>query len=429
MYPKFLRAIPSGQKNKMKATAFVGLTVLNLGLVSYVCLRPAPTVKVAGKPEHPAVPVGSAASRGNVGSGGGMSYPVTHAGPLTTAGFHWRQIESEDYAIYIANLRRIGCPEATVRDIVVADVRSGFDSKRAAVHPAPTAEFWRRSYEAAPLAAAVTEQLIRLAREEQALLTHLLGGHWPLRMNEDSPATSVSDGLRLDGALAGKRDILLAWHRKADAQRAALLEGAAGRDLTAAEQAQLSAVDAASQAELTRLLTPAEREEFELRNSVTATSLRDRLVGFSVSEDEFRSLFRLEQSHQQSLARADEAQDPAAIDAELAAYAEARRKLLGDEREAWFRLAGDTTFQAIHEVGQQNSLPLEQISQAHALHRDTMNRIAELDARTELSQEQRQSFARQALQAHDQQMKALLGPTAFQAYAQTIARGELLGSL
>ena len=413
----------------MKATAFVGLTVLNLGLVSYVCLRPAPTVKVAGKPEHPAVPVGSATSRGNVGSGGGMSLPATHAGPLTTAGFHWRQMESEDYAIYIANLRRIGCPEATVRDIVVADVRAGFDSKRAAVHPAPTAEFWRRSYEAAPVTAAALEQLMSLAREEQSLLIHLLGGHWPLCASEDLRTTVVPDSLRLDGALAGKRDLLLAWHRKADAQRAALLEGSAGRDLTGAEQAQLLAADAASQAELTRLLSPAEREEFELRNSVTATSLRERLVGFSVSEDEFRSLFRLEQSYQQAVARADAAQDPAAIDAELAAYAEARRKLLGDEREGWFRLAGDTTFQAFHEVGQRNSLPLEQISQAHALHRDTMNRIVEFDARAELSQEQRQAFARKALQAHDQQMKALLGPAAFQAYAQTTAREELLGSL
>jgi hypothetical protein len=36
----------------------------------------------------------------------------------------WRDIESEDYLAYIRNLRAIGCPEATVRDIIVADVNA-----------------------------------------------------------------------------------------------------------------------------------------------------------------------------------------------------------------------------------------------------------------------------------------------------------------
>jgi hypothetical protein len=38
--------------------------------------------------------------------------------------FRWSQLESPDYQIYIANLRGIGCPEQTVRDIVIADVHA-----------------------------------------------------------------------------------------------------------------------------------------------------------------------------------------------------------------------------------------------------------------------------------------------------------------
>ena len=36
--------------------------------------------------------------------------------------FSWREVESADYATYIANLRDIGCPEQTIRDIIIADV-------------------------------------------------------------------------------------------------------------------------------------------------------------------------------------------------------------------------------------------------------------------------------------------------------------------
>src|SRR5262245_45431219 len=39
-----------------------------------------------------------------------------------TAPFHWSDLESTDYHQYIANLRAIGCPEQTIRDIIIADI-------------------------------------------------------------------------------------------------------------------------------------------------------------------------------------------------------------------------------------------------------------------------------------------------------------------
>lgn len=44
--------------------------------------------------------------------------------------FHWSQIESADYRTYILNLRGIGCPEQTIRDLVKADVDSLYASRR-----------------------------------------------------------------------------------------------------------------------------------------------------------------------------------------------------------------------------------------------------------------------------------------------------------
>jgi len=35
--------------------------------------------------------------------------------------FSWQQLESPDYQTYVANLRDIGCPEQTIRDIIIAD--------------------------------------------------------------------------------------------------------------------------------------------------------------------------------------------------------------------------------------------------------------------------------------------------------------------
>ena len=43
--------------------------------------------------------------------------------------FSWREVESDDYPTYIANLRDIGCPEQTIRDIIIADVNGDGDCK------------------------------------------------------------------------------------------------------------------------------------------------------------------------------------------------------------------------------------------------------------------------------------------------------------
>src|SRR6058998_1022584 len=40
---------------------------------------------------------------------------------LTNRWLNWRAIESTNYAIYIDNLRSVGCPEETVRDIIITD--------------------------------------------------------------------------------------------------------------------------------------------------------------------------------------------------------------------------------------------------------------------------------------------------------------------
>ena len=49
-----------------------------------------------------------------------------------TQSFDWRMVESEDYKKYIANLRAIGCPEETIRDIIIADVNKLFASRKRA---------------------------------------------------------------------------------------------------------------------------------------------------------------------------------------------------------------------------------------------------------------------------------------------------------
>jgi hypothetical protein len=61
--------------------------------------------------------------------------------------FIWTQIESTNYSEYIANLRSIGCPERTVRDIVTADVAATLRGLAATGLSTKTAAEWQEDSE------------------------------------------------------------------------------------------------------------------------------------------------------------------------------------------------------------------------------------------------------------------------------------------
>lgn len=74
----------------------------------------------------------------------------------TPLAFHWRELESPDYPVFIANLRAIGCPEHTIRHLVDGELRAIYAEKGAALASRPAAD------------AATIEQ------ERLAVLEHLL---------------------------------------------------------------------------------------------------------------------------------------------------------------------------------------------------------------------------------------------------------------
>jgi hypothetical protein len=49
---------------------------------------------------------------------------------VQTNAFRWSQLESTDYRQYIANLRAVGCPEVTLRDIIMTDVMRLYAQRR-----------------------------------------------------------------------------------------------------------------------------------------------------------------------------------------------------------------------------------------------------------------------------------------------------------
>src|SRR5207247_8202605 len=95
----------------------------------------------------------------------------------------------------------IGCPEATIRDIIVADVNQLFARRRATEVITAEQKWWRSEPDPEGTQMA-SEKLQALEAERRTLLSTLLGPDWessyyPYRAHPDSPAL----GAPLLGAL------------------------------------------------------------------------------------------------------------------------------------------------------------------------------------------------------------------------------------
>ena len=92
--------------------------------------------------------------------------------------FHWSQLNADDCHLYVQNLRNIGCPEATVRAIVKADVRAVFSQRSEVLRQKMadlTAAPWSARLNTVNDEAAIRGEMEALPNTETAMIADLLG--------------------------------------------------------------------------------------------------------------------------------------------------------------------------------------------------------------------------------------------------------------
>ncbi len=92
--------------------------------------------------------------------------------------FHWSQIESDNYETYIRNLRSIGCPQSTLRDIIAADLNELFSARVKTLVDSVQGQFWDLLANKEEFEKMISEKhqaLQELELQRSSLLRHLLG--------------------------------------------------------------------------------------------------------------------------------------------------------------------------------------------------------------------------------------------------------------
>jgi hypothetical protein len=340
--------------------------------------------------------------------------PGSQSGSGTTQ--QWDSIRSTDYAAYARNLRALGCPEASIIDLIVGEVTARFSERLRAQARAAPYRFWESTSPAAAAERSRLRQLqASLERERREVLQQALGagalqamGKYRL-WNDADPQAEILAFLP-----QGKLEQLYAINQKyaADPDEDVALMSEAAMQRAAAERAR-------QRAEIAGLLSAQELEELDLRKSETAERLRQELRGFSANEAEFRQLFRVRRAYEATLAANADVRDPNVLEVRIAAerrFAEEARAALGEQRYGEYQRARDQDYQNALQLTQYHGLPDDVATRVYELKRDVDARAGAITANTALSEARRRELLTQIQSDTERTLQSLFGKEVLAEY-------------
>ena len=329
--------------------------------------------------------------------------------------FDWRQVESEDYRKYIANLRGINCPEETIRDLIIADVNKLFAARRTQIEVAPKEfKYWQadetRQWDD-PVLRERQRKIQDLELERRTLIKDLLGVDYQQEAQKLVGGPSIFD--RMYGFLPDdKRERVQGIVERSSLREQELYQEADG-DLSAEQRAHLKKLREATRAQLTASMSPAELEEYDLRNSPSAHALRANLAGMELTADEFKALFRVRKAFDD---RAEEAGGPAPDrdrDRDQKQLDDQMRAALGEARFAEFKRAQDPDFQNLYRVAERYQLPPSAAVKLYDIKRSADEYRRSLETNNQLIGEQRYAALQAMATEVQRSVKEVLGDKGF----------------
>lgn len=329
---------------------------------------------------------------------------------------NWAALESTNYFTYIANLRNFGCPEETIKDIILTDIAKVYAKKRSDIkRRGQPYKYWSPVDANNSVDPKLQRQLAELDREQRNLVRSLLGVDMQVELAkywEDDFDPAAYDFLAPE-----KRDQVMALKAKYEELENEIYMRAQGIMLDQDEEA-LRQLEQQRQVELANLLSPQELEEYDLRHSHVAENLRNQLSGFEPTEEEFRRLFRLQKDFENQISAAlPNASDEVQAEIRARAQEEGQRalqeemqKVLGKDRFAQWQQAQDPDYKALVQIADRYNLPTETSQKIYNYKVQAEQQKQRIEADPNLSEEQRQ-LARDAIaQETEEWVKKAMGP-------------------
>lgn len=305
----------------------------------------------------------------------------------------WRVIESDDYVKYITNLRTAGCPEETIRDLIVADVNKMYAARWRTLHAGEHEfKYWENESKKERKEDRKTDERRELEKERDELIRTLLGVDLKSEMAKYSwDAERNSKDARLAFLTEDKQNQVKDLNDRYKDEMRKLMEDGKNANLSKEEMtARAGALRKQHEQDLAGMLSPGELIEYQLRNSSLSSRLRNDMVGFEPTEAEFRSMFQTLKPYSDQAMNSGE-KFSLENNPELASL---MQKTLSPERYAEWQQTQEPAYRDALKMAEKYQLNAEDTKMLAQINLTSETEIAKALANPNLTPEQRQAVTR-----------------------------------
>lgn len=347
---------------------------------------------------------------------------------VVTNSLRWAQLESEDYKTYIARLRGIGCPEQTIRDIIISDLDKLLAPEIAAVYGRRKELRYWHPEEAEMINDVNPREVFQRQREidqrKREIIRELINADLSRERMKASGQEDYYErrlGFLPEDRRTRIRELLEQFD---DAeQKIRDKETADNGALSAGDLAQLRLLRQQREAELDQMLAPSEKQQYELWLSPTANETRHALYGMDATEQEFLAVYQARKAFEDAWGQ----RDPGLLDAASREQMEQARagmeaqilRDLGEERYADYQRGRDDDFHLLSALTTRFKLPREKAAEVYSYKNVAANYREQVRSNRGLSAQQREEALKAIAEETANAIRGVLGPNAYNHYLRS----------
>jgi hypothetical protein len=343
-------------------------------------------------------------------------------------GLQWKDLVSKDMEEMIRRLRKVECPEETIKDIILNAVNKEY---RALTRSRVPDYFGNRQYweshrtfdpERMKQMREAQKKQAELAKEKSVRLKDLLGvdPEKEGRQQQGLPEQTYYSFLasRVEFLPENKREAALQYLQDFE-EKAQEMYRNIGPFWDAEARAEQSKLEADRLAGLAQYLTPAELREYELRNSQMASQLMSEINGLSMSREQYEALFDLRKKYGNSIYNYGDIETKADRDRVTQNQKDMKAEIsqtLGTDFEKQYERTTDYSFQQLTRLAQRNEMPADTAGKVFDMKDSYEAGAKTLKDDPSMTPDQRAQALQQLRTEAQDGIKAMLGEKLYQKY-------------
>ena len=370
-----------------------------------------------------APPAGDASARTAVTApAAGQSNASANEADGSAAQSSWSDLQTNDLKEFVRRLRAVGCPEETIKDLVLAQLNRGYSVKQRAIwqNNFNPNDYWKPYKQHFDPAEARknrerSHQMRDLQKEKTALIVELFGVDVEKqRLKEEG--IDENESWNPNGNLAylpeSKRD---AVQKFLDDFQDKEQEFYASIQVSwyAYVRARQKHIEHEKMSGLAIILKPVELREYALRNSQMASQVQSEIHGVDLTLDQYEKLFDIRSKYGDSIYNYVDTGN----DADTVKQIEQNKKdmqaeiatALGADKAQDLERGQDYNYQQLNSLANHYDLPADTATKVYDFKGAAEKAVQDLSANTDLTPEQQQAARAQIQTETEQAVKTALG--------------------